>query len=366
MTTIDDFDEEISILNGSDIPTLQISKLENELENELEKEVNDHLELFEENNPKLERRYNKLKRKFKKIKKELLRLKNDDSQNTDSKLRKENKELKAENISLEKRVDKLKNKYKGILAVITSKDKIITEYEDVIYDNSSPTKAIKSNYGTVMTYPEDNDSLVNLLSKNGVYQLHVIKLFSKFVKPDSVIIDIGANIGALTLAFAKIMPTCHIHAFEIMPKTFKALQATVKANDLKNVTVHNIGLYSKDTTIGVNYKPYMLGHTAIIDEDDDIELVNQVVECTTLDSFNFKNVSFIKMDIQGAEYDALLGAKETLKNNPKCTVLAEFTRREDMTQDNNIKFDKTLKYMKSLGFHMVNKIKKEHIFRMKK
>lgn len=302
-------------------------------------------------------KYIKLKKDYKKLLKQKKTY-----ISSDADLQKENNRLKEENDRLQKQYDTMQSRYNSVLASMTAKDKLISDNNDVIY-KSQPTEEISSKYGTIMTYPEDNDSLIHLLKKHGDYQPHVTKLFQKYAKPNSIVIDAGANIGVFTLAFAKLMPSCQVHAFEIMPKTFKALEETVKKNNLKNVTLHNIGLFSEKTQISVNYKPYLLGHTTIIDDDVDPSMANELAECTTIDSFNFKNVSFIKMDIQGCEYDALLGAKETLINNPKCTVLAEFTKRFDLVKDNTIKYDKTIKYMSSIDYKMIENRRKEYVFR---
>lgn len=318
-----------------------------------EKNMEEELTTIEVENPKLTHRYNKLRQKYKKVRRELKRVKNNSQPVINN-----DKSLEIKDSKLKKQYKIYENKYNQILMMMASKDTILAQYNDVIY-NSKPTQILNYTYGKIASYPEDVDSLITLIKQKQFYQPHVVNLFKKYAKPDSIIIDVGANIGTFTLAFSKIMPTCHIHAFEMMPKTFKALEETVKINELDNVTLYDVGLYDKECELNVSYKPYMLGYTSII---DNAEIASSVGKCTTLDKYNLKNVSFIKMDIQGAEYEALMGAEETLKNND-CVVLAEFTKTIDLMQDNMIKYNKTVTYMKSLGYTMVENIRKEHIFK---
>lgn len=235
--------------------------------------------------------------------------------------------------------------------------------DDKIRDNTyEPTEVLKYKYGKLAHYTEDRDSVVRLLIKYNEYQNYINKLLLKHGRKDSIILDIGANIGSFTVSFAKLFPSCKVHAFEMMDKTYKALQKSVELNELDNVITHNIGLYDKDGVYGINYKSNMLGHTCIVDDvmlkSNPVAVVNNNAICTTLDSFNLENVSFIKMDIQGAEYFALLGAEKTLRNSD-CVIIAEYVKHDYG------KLDKTKKYLKSLNYELISQHGKDFLF-MKK
>ena len=284
-------------------------------------------------------------------------------QNSDNVLQEQYEQLKKESEQLKKEYEQLNNKYNKSLTIISSQDKFIANYEEIIFNNSEPDNILDYKYGKLASYSEDRDSLIKSIKTTQIYQPHVIKMFQKHVRPNTIVLDIGANIGIFTLAFAKLMPSCHVHAFEMMPKTYKALQKTVEINQLKNVTLHQIGLYHKKTNMTVNYKPYMLGKSFIT---EDKEKSISTVECDTLDSFKLENVSFIKIDIQGGEYDALCGSAQTLKNS-NCIIVAEFSKEINSldTMDVNLtKFNKTVEFMKSIGYKVPKRIHdREYIFK---
>jgi hypothetical protein len=52
---------------------------------------------------------------------------------------------------------------------------------------------------------------------------------------------------------------------------------------------------------------------------------SEKVETRTLDSFNFKDVSLIKIDVEGSEYDVIEGAQDTIKNE-RPIILCEHHR----------------------------------------
>ena len=71
-----------------------------------------------------------------------------------------------------------------------------------------------------------------------------------------------------------------------------------------------------------------------------------------MDSFDLKNINFIKIDVQGYEFEVLEGGKKTFLNNT-CVVCIEI-ERSGYSRINNILY--------SWGYTMVDKILKETIF----
>ena len=80
------------------------------------------------------------------------------------------------------------------------------------------------------------------------------------------------------------------------------------------------------------------------------------VDIKKLDNFNFKKIDFIKIDVQGYEFDVLKGAETTLTvNNPIICL-----------EEDNPNNSKTIPYLKSLGYSIIDIINKEHIFKKSK
>jgi len=136
----------------------------------------------------------------------------------------------------------------------------------------------------------------------------------KLIK-DEVFIDCGAYIGDTIDEFLKRMPAEYkqIVAFEPDSENFTKLKEKHGSNP--KITLINAGAYDKDGEVLFKEQ----GGCSRITEGEQNDLVR--VQVKTIDNLNLEDVSFIKMDIEGAELNALKGAEKTiLKNKPKLAI----------------------------------------------
>jgi FkbM family methyltransferase len=121
----------------------------------------------------------------------------------------------------------------------------------------------------------------------------------------SLILDVGANIGAFTLFAAERAPQATIHALEPFPTTFRQLELSVARNSLvQRVTCHPLALAAE------------AGQRAMVEGDLPshkraiVEGVGVPVEATTLGAFlereGIESVDLLKMDIEGEEHALIL------------------------------------------------------------
>jgi len=103
-----------------------------------------------------------------------------------------------------------------------------------------PDKRGSDHFQTIISYDENLSFNINsssfiewLIFFYGFYELGIVKIIKKLIKPDFVCFDIGANIGAHTLLMAK---RCNaVFAFEPNPAIFKKLLDNLTLNKFKNV-----------------------------------------------------------------------------------------------------------------------------------
>lgn len=133
------------------------------------------------------------------------------------------------------------------------------------------------------------------------------KAISKYVKNDMTIVDVGANIGAYSYGFYKLLGANGvIHCFEPLPHVYECLEYNVNQFKSKaKIYTYNEALGSKvgkakmvtDVNVGASR----------ISSEGDIE-----IKLNTLDSYNLPKCDLIKVDIEGYEVDFLEGAKHTI------------------------------------------------------
>jgi FkbM family methyltransferase len=143
-----------------------------------------------------------------------------------------------------------------------------------------------------------------------------------------------------------------------MPELYNNLSKRFKKLKLKNVTLIKKGLYNKKTSLNVSFDKLGL---AFIDENhehsNDYKFQgNIVIDCDTLDqivkSMKIDRVDFIKMDIEGAELEAIEGADKIIsKYSPVWSIASYHIRDGEKTCYKVEKMLKKYKYNIVTEYH---------------
>ena len=136
-----------------------------------------------------------------------------------------------------------------------------------------------------------------------------------YVQPGMCVFDIGAHLGYYSLLLAKCVgPGGRVVSFEAAESNFSRLQRNISVNNLDNVELINLAVFSKSGTIPISLSSTDTGSgdwsISRQANKDSIE-----VQTISLDQFcEAKRVlpDFLKIDVEGAEHDVLLGARETI------------------------------------------------------
>lgn len=172
----------------------------------------------------------------------------------------------------------------------------------------------------------DSQDSLNLASGQ-VYEPQEVALVQQIIQAGDVVIDIGANIGYYTLLFASLVgETGEVLAFEPDPQNFAILQQNVALNHYSQVILEPKALsYSASQShlylCHENHGMHRL-YPSVCCQD------NVLVETVALDAYlaNYeRDIDFIKIDIEGAEYAAVQGMQRTLRRFPNLMLLTEFS-----------------------------------------
>ncbi|HSS63956.1 MAG TPA: FkbM family methyltransferase [Gammaproteobacteria bacterium] len=125
-----------------------------------------------------------------------------------------------------------------------------------------------------------------------------------------VSLDIGANLGLFTYFLSRL--SSHVYAFEPNPFPLRALRAVAGSN----VTVLPIAVSDRSGEAELVVPRTAKGWSnngASLTKPADALAGRLTVECRAIDDLDYRNVGFIKIDIEGHELAALKGAEQTLK-----------------------------------------------------
>jgi FkbM family methyltransferase len=154
----------------------------------------------------------------------------------------------------------------------------------------------------------------------------------KHYKPETDILDIGANIGYNTLMFSDYGP---VHSFE--PVYNQIVNKNCQSNSLKNkVSVYPCALSDKEevkeiflpTREKVSNTFINYGGTSFHLEDE-IQGTSMMVQCARLDDVYKGTPSIIKIDVEGHELSVLEGARETIEKHKPVILIELLPHVED-------------------------------------
>jgi len=187
----------------------------------------------------------------------------------------------------------------------------------------------KTNFGTFLGYA--NDHLFNEISKNKFHDPDVAVFIQENIRKEHNCIDIGANIGTITVFLSKF---CNkLYAIEPQQNIFLALCGNLFLNQALNVIPLQIAAYSENKKFSIASKEKLDDWVGDIDKG--IEGIrsfgsisvetneNGNIEGRKLDDIISDKIDFIKVDAEGGDLDALIGCRKIIeKNNPK--IIFEF------------------------------------------
>lgn len=147
------------------------------------------------------------------------------------------------------------------------------------------------------------------------------------IKDGDYIIDVGAYVGSFTIYAAKIIGNSgKIIAFEPDKPNFDKLAYNIKLNNLDNVIVINKGLWNENKEL--EFDSQNNAGSSVVLSKDNIKGKVMYYKFVKLDDelkkLNINKVDFIKMDIEGAEIEAIEGCKNILKNNNVNLAIASY------------------------------------------
>ena len=199
--------------------------------------------------------------------------------------------------------------------------------------------------------PPPRDPIKSYMKLGYVWEPHVVAAIDQYVAPGSVALDVGAYMGTHAMLMGRLAGAAgRVYAFEPQRKVFRELRHNVRLNGLEDVVTplrYALGAEHAIVELDAPRQGFYEGGVAVGDGGDRVEM-------RTLDSFGFKDVSLLKIDVEGFEDAVLAGAAETIRTN-KPVVLIEILggvdHRSAMPEERQ-RIDATTKTLEAHGYRV--------------
>lgn len=157
-------------------------------------------------------------------------------------------------------------------------------------------------------FPDADEFMVGQIAPDGSYQLAHLEQALTHVTDWSVACDAGAHVGTWTRILSMRFES--VIAVEPAGDTFEALTANMQAFGCANVDLCNVALGAAPGSVSlaldaVNEQRQNTGARYVQPHGDTVMVA--------IDGWHLPALGFLKLDIEGSELAALLGARETIR-----------------------------------------------------
>lgn len=185
---------------------------------------------------------------------------------------------------------------------------------------------VAGKYGLQYKLPNLKEIIGLEIFADGIYEKETSDFIISRLPDNGVMLDIGANIGSITLPVCKQRSDVRSVCIEGSPRVFDYLQTNVSNNQLHNCVLINRIISEQNDEVIDFYSPVELfgkGSMAPVFTDQ-AEKVKTVTLDKIVEDAGVKKVDFIKIDIEGFEYFAFKGGAKLLSAPNAPDILFEF------------------------------------------
>lgn len=193
----------------------------------------------------------------------------------------------------------------------------------------TPPQTISTRYDFNLELTTNNDNIDRELYYRGSYEAGTLHVIEKCLGPNDIFLDIGANIGLMSLFASKCVGSNgHVYSFEPEPYNYNLLKKNLSLNEAQNVATFQVGLGSTSDSITIfKNQDHNRGTSSFIKHTPEAT-ETAIVEVKQLDDFladnNIDSIKMMKIDVEGWELEVLKGALSTLSNPTAPIICIEY------------------------------------------
>lgn len=261
----------------------------------------------------------------------------------------------------------------AIVKYLSELSKKITEYK-INRNRRKKPYIISGKYGIYYIVFPDSALDFHLVA-NGILNDWVATKLHGLIPQNGTIFDIGANVGLLTLPFAKLyVPQGIVYAFEPDFQNVCQLQINKEINQFNNVVVLPVALQNDPKTEQITFyiRRAIDGDGLINRGLSTLQLMpiynikEEKVFSSTIDiqveKYQIPKVHFIKIDVEGSEFKVMQGGEQTLKNHHPIVVYEYSTKIDELSNSKNSV--QSFEFMQKLGYKQYQIVQEKNLLEM--
>lgn len=197
------------------------------------------------------------------------------------------------------------------------------------------------------------------------------KFYLDYLRDGMMVFDVGANFGEVTLLFSRFVGAKgSVHAFEASSEVYGRLQQMCEVSGRTNISINHAAVADARGVVQLHVydREYSgwnsLADRPLADYGIDVKPVGvENVESTTIDDYcdehGIDRIDLLKVDVEGAEYQVLMGARRMLQQKRVGCCVFEFGQT---TFDMGNTPDEIREYLNSLGYRIRNVVPGDPLF----
>jgi FkbM family methyltransferase len=202
-----------------------------------------------------------------------------------------------------------------------------------------------------------NDVVANAIKSDSIFEKEIVDMAARYIRPDTTVLDIGSNFGQMSILFSAMVGEKGIvHAFDADDWVFEILNKNIKVNNKEDKIIPHFGaVYNVDGQVlhfpvqdFEKFSAY--GSYGIDPASKD----GREVKSFTIDSLDIREpISFMKIDIQGGDLQAMQGAVRTIERN-RMPILFEYEYQFE--EDYDLCFQDYVDFVKSIHYKFLKTV----------
>jgi FkbM family methyltransferase len=195
--------------------------------------------------------------------------------------------------------------------------------------------------------------------------------YLEFLREGMTVFDVGANIGELTLLFSRFVGARGgVHVFEASGEVFEKLETICRVAGCRNVALNHLAVSDKNGTVRLNiydnaYSSFnSIAARPLKNYGLDLEPVGmEETPAVTVDSYcdgrNIEFIDLLKIDVEGAEFQVMQGARRMLKSKAIACLSFEFGQTTFDMGNNPAEIEA---FLKDFGYKIRNVVAGDPVF----